>query len=160
MPSFDVVSEVDMHEASNAIDQANREVANRFDFKGSGSRYEQDEATITLHSQTDFQLRQMLDILQDKLTRRGVDIACLKIDEPEVTGREARQRVTLRQGLDTPLAKEIVQAIKQAKLKVQPTIMGDHVRVAGKKRDDLQQVIALLRGGKFELPLQFINFRD
>lgn len=161
MPSFDVVSEVDMHEASNAIDQANREVANRFDFKGTGSRYARDEeAVVTLHSQSDFQLQQMLDILQDKLTRRGIDIACLKIDEPEITGREARQRVTLRQGLDAPLAKEIAQAIKQSKLKVQAAIMGDRVRVSGKKRDDLQQVIALLRSGSYELPLQFINFRD
>lgn len=160
MPSFDVVSEIDMHEAANALDQANREVANRFDFKGSGSRYAQEEAVITLHSQTDFQLRQMLDILHDKLARRGVDIACLKIDEPEITGREARQRVTMRQGLETKLAKEIVQMIKQSKIKVQSTIMGEQVRVTGKKRDDLQQVIALLRGGKFELPLQFTNFRD
>lgn len=160
MPSFDAVSEVDMHEAHNAIDQANREVGNRFDFKGTDSRYEQDDAVITLHSQTDFQLQQMLDILQDKLTRRGIDIACLKIDEPEITGRQARQRVTLRQGLEPPLAKQIVQAIKQSKLKVQASIMGDRVRVSGKKKDDLQKIMALLRAEKYELPLQYINFRD
>lgn len=160
MPSFDVVSEVDMHEATNAIDQANREVGNRFDFKGTNSRYELVDAVITMHSQTDFQLQQMLDIVQDKLNRRGVDIACLKIDEPEVTGREARQRLTLQQGLETPLAKQIVQAIKQSKIKVQASIMGDHVRVSGKKRDDLQQVMALLREGDYDLPLQFDNFRD
>lgn len=160
MPSFDVVSEVDMHEAHNAVDQANREVGNRFDFKGSDSRYEQDDNVITLRSQTDFQLKQMLDIVQDKLTRRGVDIACLKIDEAEVTGREARQRITLRQGLDAPLAKQVVQAIKQSKLKVQASIMGDRVRVSGKKKDDLQKVMALLRQADYELPLQFINFRD
>lgn len=149
-----------MHEAGNAIDQANREVANRFDFKGSGSRYEQQENIVTLHSQTDFQLRQMLDILQDKLTRRGVDIACLDIGEAEITGREARQRITLRQGLDTVLAKAIAQEIKQSKLKVQSAIMGDRVRITGKKKDDLQQAIAFLRAGKHELPLQYINFRD
>lgn len=160
MPSFDVVSEVDMHEASNAIDQANREVANRFDFKGSGSHYEQQENIVTLHSQTDFQLRQMLDILQDKLTRRGIDISCLQVDEAEVTGREARQRVTLRHGLDAALAKTVAQEIKQSKLKVQAAIMGDRVRITGKKKDDLQQAIALLRAGKHELPLQYVNFRD
>ncbi len=160
MPSFDVVSEIDMHEASNAIDQANREVANRFDFKGSGSHYEQQEDVVVLRSQTDFQLGQMLDILHDKLTRRGVDISCLRTDEPEISGREARQRVTLRHGLDTALAKSIVQEIKQSKLKVQAAIMGDRVRVTGKKKDDLQQAIALLRAGRHELPLQYVNFRD
>jgi cyclic-di-GMP-binding protein len=160
MPSFDVVSEVDMHEAHNAVDQANREVGNRFDFKGTESRFEQDDVVITLHSQTDFQLKQMLDIVQDKLTRRGIDIACLKIDDPEITGRQARQRITLRHGLDAPLAKKIVQAIKQSNLKVQASIMGDRVRVSGKKKDDLQKVMALLRETDSELPLQYINFRD
>jgi uncharacterized protein YajQ (UPF0234 family) len=160
MPSFDLVSEVDMHEAANAVDQANREVGNRFDFKGTGSRFDFEGSVITLHTQTEFQLKQMLDILQDKLTRRGIDIACLKIDPPEITGREARQCVTLRHGLDAPLAKQIVQEIKQTKLKVQTTIMGDRLRVSGKKKDDLQKVIAHVRGLDFEMPLQFINFRD
>ena len=160
MPSFDVVSEVDKHELSNALDQANREVGNRFDFKGSGSKYESEAQVVTLHSQSDFQLKQMLDILQDKLTRRGIDIACLKVDEPEIMGREARQRVTVREGLDTPLAKEIVKLIKDSKLKVQAAIQGDSVRITGKKRDDLQEAIALLRKSKVELPLQFKNFRD
>jgi uncharacterized protein YajQ (UPF0234 family) len=160
MPSFDVVSEVDKHELSNALDQANREVGNRFDFKGTGSKYEQEELQLTMHSQSDFQLKQMLDILQDKLTRRSIDIACLKVDEPEILGREARQRVTVREGLDTPLAKEIVRLIKDSKLKVQAAIQGDSVRVTGKKRDDLQDVIALLRKSKLEMPLQFRNFRD
>jgi uncharacterized protein YajQ (UPF0234 family) len=160
MPSFDLVSEVDMHEATNAIDQANREVANRFDFKGTDSKFSFETSVITLHSQTEFQLKQMLDLLQDKLTRRGIDIACLKIDPAEVTGREARQHVTLRQGLDTPLAKRVVQEIKQSGLKVQTAIMGDRVRISGKKKDDLQRVIAHVRGRDFELPLQFINFRD
>ncbi len=160
MPSFDIVSEFDMHELGNAVDQANREVTTRFDFKGSGSRFDLEETTVTLHSQSDFQLQQMLDILQNKLTRRGIDIACLEIEPPQVFGREARQRVTLRRGLDAPLAKRIVKAIKDAKLKVQAAIQGDKVRVSGKKRDDLQQVIALLRDQDLGLPLQFENFRD
>jgi uncharacterized protein YajQ (UPF0234 family) len=160
MPSFDVVSEVDKHELANALDQANREVGNRFDFKGTGSKYELEERVVTLHSQSDFQLKQMLDILRDKLTRRGIDIACLKIDEPEILGREARQRVTVREGLETTLAKEIVKLIKDSKLKVQAAIQGETVRVTGKKKDDLQDVIALLRKSKLEMPLQFKNFRD
>ncbi len=160
MPSFDAVSEVDMHEVHNAVDQANREVGTRFDFKGTDSKYEQDDAIITLHSQTEFQLQQMLDIVQDKLMRRGIDIACLKIDEPEIAGKQARQRITLQQGLDAPLAKKIVQLIKQGNLKVQASIMGDRVRVSGKKKDDLQKVMTALRNQDFELPLQFINFRD
>ena len=160
MPSFDLVSEVDMHEAANAVDQANREVSTRFDFKGTGSKFDSDGNVITLYSQTEFQLKQMRDILQDKLTRRDIDIACLKIDPPEVTGREARQRVTLRHGLDAPLAKRIVQDIKHTGIKVQTAIMGDRVRVSGKKKDDLQRVIAHVRGVEYDLPLQFINFRD
>lgn len=160
MPSFDVVSEVDMHEVTNAVDQASREVANRFDFKGTDSRFEQDEAVITLTSESEFQLKQMLDILESKLTKRGIDIACLKVDEPQAAGKHARQTVTLRQGLDTPLAKQIVKQIKDSKLKVQTAIQGEKVRVTGKKKDDLQQVMALLRQADLELPLQFDNFRD
>jgi uncharacterized protein YajQ (UPF0234 family) len=149
-----------MHEAANAVDQANREVGNRFDFKGSGAKYEQKEAVITLVAQNDFQLKQMLDILQTKLAKRGIDIACLKIDEPQIAGREARQAVTLRQGIDQPLAKKIVQLIKDSKMKVQASIQGEQVRVTGKKKDDLQEAIALLRNNKLDLPLQFTNFRD
>lgn len=160
MPSFDVVSEVDMHEVTNAVDQASREVANRFDFKGTDSRFEQDEAVVTLFSESEFQLKQMLDILENKLTKRGVDIACLKIDDPQLAGKQARQTVTLRQGLDTPLAKQIVKLIKDSKLKVQSAIQGEKVRVTGKKKDDLQEVMALLRQAELELPLQFDNFRD
>lgn len=160
MPSFDVVSEVNMHEVTNAVDQANREVTTRFDFKGSNARYERNEAEITLYAQVDFQLKQMLEILKDKLARRGVDVACLEIKDPELALNQARQQVKLRQGLDGALAKDIVKHIKEAKLKVQAAIQGDKVRVTGKKKDDLQDVIALLRGGKFELPLQFNNFRD
>ena len=160
MPSFDVVSEVDMHEVTNAVDQANREVTTRFDFKGSNTRYERAEAEITLHAQVDFQLKQMLEILKDKLARRGVDVACLEVKDPETSLNQARQQVILRQGLDGALARDVVKRIKDAKLKVQAAIQGDKVRVTGKKKDDLQEVIALLRGSKLELPLQFNNFRD
>lgn len=160
MPSFDVVSEFDMHEAGNAVDQANREVGTRFDFKGTDSKYDQSDAVITMISESDFQLRQMLDILQGKLGKRGIDIACLDVAEPVTSGKQCRQTVTLRQGIDAELAKKIVRTIKDSKLKVQAAIQGDQVRVTGKKRDDLQQVIAMLREAKFDLPLQYINFRD
>jgi uncharacterized protein YajQ (UPF0234 family) len=160
MPSFDIVSEVDLHEVTNAVDQANREVGTRFDFKGSGAQYELKEAVVTLQAENEFQLQQMLDILQPRLAKRGVDILCLKIDPPQVSGRQAKQTVTFRQGIDTPLAKQIVKLIKDSKLKVQAAIQGDQVRVTGKKRDDLQEAMALLRKAELELPLQFTNFRD
>ena len=160
MPSFDVVSEVDLHEVSNAVDQANREVSTRFDFKGTNARYEKTDAVISLHAETDFQLKQMLDILQTKLAKRGVDIACLQIDAPEIKGKEARQNVTLRQGLDTILSKKLVKLIKDSKIKVQASIQGEKLRVSGKKRDDLQEVIAILRDTKLDMPLQYDNFRD
>ena len=160
MPSFDVVSEVDMHEVTNAVDQANREVTTRFDFKGTNARYELNESIITMTAEAEFQLQQMLDILQTKLSRRGVDIDCLELAEPQQSGKETRQEVTIRQGLDSVLSKKIVKLIKDAKLKVQAAIQGDKVRVSGKKRDDLQQVIAMLKEAKLELPLQYTNFRD
>jgi uncharacterized protein YajQ (UPF0234 family) len=160
MPSFDIVSEVNMHEAANAVDQSNREVGTRFDFKGSGARYELNDSVITLHAETEFQLQQMLDILQPRLAKRGVDILCLKIDPPQVSGKQARQTVTLRQGIDAPLAKTVVKLIKDSKLKVQASIQGEQVRITGKKKDDLQDAIALLRKTDLELPLQFTNFRD
>ncbi len=160
MPSFDVVSEFDAHEASNAVDQANREVGTRFDFKGTGSKFELEENVINLSSQTDFQLQQMLDILRQKLSKRGIDIACLKEEEPELTGNTARQKVILRQGLDTPLARDLVKKIKVSKIKVQSSIQGEKLRISGKKRDDLQAVIALLKDLDTDLPLQYENFRD
>lgn len=160
MPSFDVVSEFDSHEAANAVDQANREVSTRFDFKGTGSKYALDEQVILLTSETDFQLQQMLDILRQKLAKRGIDIACLKEEEPEITGSEARQKVVLRQGIETPLARDLVKKIKGSKLKVQAAIQGDKLRVTGKKRDDLQAVITLLKDSDVDLPLQYDNFRD
>ncbi|MGR9071594.1 MAG: YajQ family cyclic di-GMP-binding protein [Gammaproteobacteria bacterium] len=160
MPSFDIVSEFDMHEATNAVDQSNREVSTRFDFKGSGATFEQDEESITLSAGSEFQLQQMLDILQNKLTKRGVDITCMEIGDPETSGKTARQNVKLKQGLDTPLAKKIVKLIKDKKMKVQAAIQGEKVRVTGKKRDDLQQVIQMLKEENLEMPLQFNNFRD
>jgi hypothetical protein len=160
MPSFDVVSDFDAHEASNAVDQANREVNNRFDFKGTGAKYELDGQLITLTSPTDFQLKQMLDILRQKLAKRGIDVACMKEEEPEISLNEAKQKVILRQGIETPLAKDLVKQIKSSKIKVQTAIQGEKLRVSGKKRDDLQSVISLLKKADIDLPLQYENFRD
>ena len=160
MPTFDVVSEVDMHEVTNAMDQANREVTTRFDFKGTGSRFELNDSVVTLYTQSDFQLKQMIDILHQKLAKRGVDIACLEEQEPEFSGSEARQKIILRRGIDTDRARKLVKEIKGAKLKVQAAIQGDKLRVTGKKRDDLQAVISMLRETDIGLPLQYENFRD
>ena len=160
MPSFDIVSELNPHEVANALDQANREVSTRFDFKGTGAKFELAELVITLSAPADFQLKQMMDILKLKLTKRGIDIVCMKVDEPVVTGQTAKQTATLRQGIDTELGKKLQRLIKDSKLKVQAAIQDKQVRVTGKSRDDLQAAIALVRGGKLELPLQFTNFRD
>ena len=160
MPSFDVVSDFDAHEASNAVDQANREVNTRFDFKGTGSKFTLDGQVISLTTQTDFQLKQMLDILRQKLAKRSIDVACIKADEPEFSGSEARQKITLRKGIDTPLARDLVKKIKATKIKVQTAIQGDQLRVSGKKRDDLQSIISLLKDADVDLPLQYENFRD
>lgn len=160
MPSFDVVSEIDLHELTNAVDQANREIGNRFDFKGSGAHIDQDQRTLTLTAETEFQVRQMLDILRARIAKRGIDLACLDVGEPQVSGQLTRMIVTARAGIDADLGRRIVKLVKDAKLKVQAAIQGDQVRVSGKKRDDLQQVIALLRQADIDLPLQFQNFRD
>ena len=160
MPSFDIVSELNPHEVANAIDQANREVSTRFDFKGTNAKFELAELVVTLSAPADFQLKQMMDILKLKLTKRGIDIVCMKVDEPSVTGQTAKQVATLRQGIETELGKKIQRLIKDSKLKVQAAIQDKQVRVTGKSRDDLQAVIALIRGAKLELPLQFTNFRD
>lgn len=160
MPSFDVVSDFDQHEVVNAVDQANREVNTRFDFKGTGSKYELEGQLITLSSQSDFQLNQMLDILRQKLTKRGIDIACMKEDDPEITLNQAKQNVLLRKGIEMVLAKSLVKTIKGSKLKVQAAIQGDKLRVSGKKRDDLQSAISLLKDTDVDLPLQYENFRD
>ena len=160
MPSFDVVSEVDLHEARNACDQANREVSTRFDFKGTGATYTLVDSTIEMKAQVEFQLQQMRDILHLKLAKRGIDIACLQAGDIQRSGSEARQSIVIRQGLDTDLARKLVKLIKQQKMKVQAAIQGEQLRVTGKKRDDLQSVIALLREADVDLPLQFNNFRD
>ena len=160
MPSFDVVSEVNHHELSNAVDQANREVTTRFDFKGTGSNFELAGNLITMNTQSEFQLQQMYDILCNKLVKRGVDIACLELGDPNVQLKTAVQQVTVREGIDTAEAKKMIKLIKDRKMKVQAAIQGDQLRVTGKKRDDLQEVIALLKDAKFAMPLQFKNFRD
>lgn len=160
MPSFDVVSDFDSHEASNGVDQANREVSTRFDFKGTASKYALEDQVITLTTQSDFQLKQMIDILHQKLSKRGIDIACLEEQDPVFSGSEARQQIILRRGIDADRARKLVKQIKAAKLKVQTAIQGDKLRVSGKKRDDLQSVIAMLKEGDIGLPLQYENFRD
>ncbi len=161
MPSFDVVSEVDMHEVHNAVDQANREIGNRFDFKGTDARVELEDNRVTLHAQVDFQLQQMQDILLPRLAKRGVDIGCLDTSaEPVTSGQRVYQVLTLRSGIDQDLAKKIIRLIKDSKLKVQTAVQGEKLRVTGKKRDDLQQVIALLKQADLDLPLQYENFRD
>ncbi len=160
MPTFDVVSEVDMHELRNAIDQTNREVSNRFDFKGTDSRVEQAEYTLTLIAPTEFQIKQIDDILQNRMSKRGIDIGCLEKAKINESNNEARQVLTVRQGIDKELAKKITKLIKESKLKVQSNIQQNQIRVTGKKRDDLQKIIALLRNSKLDLPIQFINFRD
>jgi uncharacterized protein YajQ (UPF0234 family) len=161
MPSFDVVSKLDLHELTNALDQANRELANRFDFKGSDAVFERSaETVVTLQAPAEFQLKQMLDILKQRLAARHIDIRCAEIADPEVNLAHARQKVTLKQGIEQPLAKDIVKRIKDAKLKVDVQIQGDKLRIVGKKKDDLQTAMALLRGADLKMPLQYENFRD
>lgn len=160
MPSFDVVSEVDTHELTNAIDQANRELSTRFDFKGVDAKFEREEQVIVQSAPSEFQLQQMLEILRARLIARGIDVRCLEFGDVETNVAGARQKITVRQGIERDLAKKIQGKIKEAKLKVDSQINGDKLRVTGKKRDDLQAAIALLRGSEFELPLQFDNFRD
>ncbi len=160
MPSFDAVSEVDLQEIRNAVDQANREVTNRFDFKGTDAKFELAEADITLHADNEFQLQQMMDILEKKLVKRKIDVASMDTKEPEVSLNAARQHVQIKQGIDIDTCRKMVKEIKGSKLKVQAQIQGEQVRVTGKKRDDLQQAMAVLREAKYDLPLQFTNFRD
>ena len=160
MPSFDVVSEVDSHELTNAVDQANREVSQRFDFRDTGASYELADFSITLHAQVDFQLKQMLDILKLKLTKRGIDISCLDPGEPEIALNAARQPILLRHGIDADSGRKLQRLIKDSKLKVQVAIQGEQVRVTSKQRDDLQAAMALIRQASLDRPLQFKNFRD
>jgi uncharacterized protein YajQ (UPF0234 family) len=160
MPSFDIVSEVDLHEVTNAVDQTNREVSTRFDFKGSDARVEHSEATLTLYADNEFQVRQVLDILYQKLAKRGIDIAALSEGKLVTSGNKASLDITVRQGIDQDTARKLVKMIKQTKFKVQASIQGDKVRASGKKRDDLQNIISELKDAGLELPLQYINFRD
>ncbi|MCP4995630.1 MAG: YajQ family cyclic di-GMP-binding protein [Gammaproteobacteria bacterium] len=160
MPSFDIVSEVDLQEVRNAVDQANREIGTRFDFKGVDALFELGDGDVMMKAEVEFQLGQMLDILRQKLVKRKVDVGCIDVKEAETTINAARQQVIIMQGIESDVARKMVKAIKSSKIKVQAQIQGDQVRVNGKKRDDLQQVIALLRESEYGLPLQFTNFRD
>lgn len=160
MPSFDIKSEFDPHEVHNAVDQASKEVGTRFDFKGTDSSFELADNKIIMVSESSFQLQQMFSIVCAKLSRRGVDIACMELGDAKGSGKLMRQEITLKQGLDSAFAKKIVKLIKDKKLKVQAAIQGEQVRVTGKKRDDLQEVIQMLKAENLELPLQFENFRD
>ena len=161
MPSFDVVSEVDKHELTNAVDQANRELTTRFDFKGVDAKFVlEEEKLIKLSAPSDFQITQMADILKRRLCARKIDFRCLEFGDIETNLGGARQSVTVKQGIEQKLAKQIAARIKESKIKVDTQINGDKLRVTGKKRDDLQEVMALLRKNEFEQPLQFENFRD
>lgn len=160
MPSFDVVSEVDLHQLTNAVDQAGRIIANRFDFKGVEASFEREERTVLITAEAEFQVSQMEDMLRSALIKCDIDPAAMDCGEPQVSGKLVKSTVVLRHGLDSGQCKAIVKRIKEAKIKVQAQIQGEQVRVTGKKRDDLQQVIALLREEEFGAPLQFTNFRD
>ncbi len=160
MPSFDIVSEVNQHELTNAVDQARRELGNRFDFRGVEASFELEDSVITLSAPNDFQLQQMQDILHPRLAARHIDLRCLDAADPEVNLSRAKQKITVKQGIEQAIAKKIIAKIKESKIKVEAQIHGEKVKVTGKKRDDLQTAIALLRKTEFELPLQFENFRD
>lgn len=160
MPSFDVVSEVDLPEVRNAVDQASREVGTRFDFKGVDASFELKEAEITVTAESEFQVQQMMEILKYKLVKRNVDIMSMQEGDVVESGKKAILKVTMQQGIDADMGRKLVKLIKDKKLKVQTAIQGDKLRVTGKKRDDLQEVIAMLREAKLEIPLQYNNFRD
>ncbi len=160
MPSFDVISEVDKHELTNAVDQANRELSNRFDFKGQDASYTLDDFVITQTAPSEFQLQQMLDILRGRLVARKIDIRALDAGDPETNLGGSRQKITVKQGIEQPVAKKLVAALKAAKLKVEAQINGDKLRVTSKKRDDLQDAMAVLLKADVEVPLQFDNRRD
>ena len=159
MPSFDVVSEVDLHEVTNAVDQTNREVGNRFDFKGSDARVEHNEAVLTLYADNEFQIRQVLDILYTRMSKRGIDVAALSSGQVQTSGTRATLAVTVQQGIEQEAARKLVKKIKETKIKVQASIQGDKVRVTGKKRDDLQSIISQLDNFGLKQPLQAENFR-
>lgn len=161
MPSFDAVSEVELHELNNAVDQANRELSTRYDFRGVEASFQRQEATVELTAEADIQLEQMMDILRSKLVARKIDVRVIDLQDVRHRGKLLHQTVVIRQGIETDLARKIVKMIKDKKMKVQAAIQGDKVRVTGKKRDDLQQVMAMLKAAEeIEQPLQFNNFRD
>ena len=160
MPSFDIVSEVATHELPNAVDQASRELTTRFDFKGVEAKFVLEDSVVSQSAPSDFQLKQMTDILRARLIARQIDARRLEFGDVETNLAGARQKITVKQGIEQKLAKKIVATIKDAKLKVEAQINGDKLRVNGKKRDDLQEAIALLRKAEFGIPLQFDNFRD
>lgn len=160
MPSFDVVSEIDMHQLANAVDQANRVVGTRFDFKGVDASFTRDENRVELVADAEFQIEQMVDILKGTVHKTGIDIACIEEGELTLSGKQAKKELVFRQGIDADLARKIVKLVKEQKMKVQAAIQGEQVRITGKKRDDLQAVIALLKSSDIDLPLQYQNFRD
>jgi len=160
MASFDIKSEIDHHEITNAVDQANRILQNRFDFKGTGAEFSLADNQITLSAVEEFQIHQMLPILNESLAKRSVDLKSLKPGEVEVATGSASQIMSLQEGIDKELAKKITALVKQSKSKVQASIQGDSVRITGKKRDDLQQIIQLVKDQNFQVPLQYVNFRD
>ena len=160
MPSFDVVSEIDTHELTNAVDQASRELAQRFDFKGTNAQFELEETTVTMSAESEFQLKQMLEILKLRISKRGIDVKCLEIKDPEVNLAKAKQQVIVKTGIDADTGRKVSRLVKDSKLKVQAQIQGDKVRIIGKKKDDLQEAIAFLRKSDVGFPLQFNNFRD
>ena len=160
MPSLDIKSEIDSHELLNAIDQANRVINNRFDFKGKDAKFILDNEEITLYSQEEFQINQMMPILKESLVKRNIDVKSLDPQKIEVSNFNASQKVLLRQGINRELAKKITVLVKKSKLKIQAQIQGEEIRVSGKKRDDLQQIMKIIKDGKFNIPLQFVNFRD
>ena len=161
MPSFDVVSELDKHEVTNAVENAVKELDRRYDLKGKGSfEFKEKDLTVNLTAEADFQLEAMIEILKLALVKRKIDVQCLEIKDAYASGKVVKQEAILKEGIDKELAKKIVAHIKDAKLKVQAAIQGEQVRVTGKKRDDLQEAIAALRAKEFGMPLQFNNFRD
>lgn len=159
MPSFDVVSELDAHEVRNAVDNAAKELERRYDLRGKAS-FEFKDKTVTLTAEADFMLEQLIEILKLSLAKRKIDVQCLEYKDAYASGKVVKQEVILREGIDKELAKKIVAVVKEAKLKVQAAIQGEQVRITGKKRDDLQEAIALLRTQELGMPLQFNNFRD
>ena len=160
MASFDIKSELDSHEVTNAVDQANRVLQNRFDFKGTGAEFKMEDKDILLSAKEEFQIYQMAPILNESLAKRGIDLKSLKLGEVDLAMGSARQLITLREGIDKELAKKITTLVKQSKIKVQASIQGDSVRINGKKRDELQEVIQKVKDQNYDMPLQFVNFRD